>query len=170
MACFCTFTVRICTGYRSGDLRISPYGSGSDFYNTNPDPRIRIRITAQKRISYFKTGEHKSIRHLDWKIIIYYLLYKNRNCCGLRNCVLCKMSVQYPLYRYIFSCNFLNSNIQDQGNVFTALSLLFLGVGCGGGAWTPPAAPAPHRRCPPPPPGGLPALLASSRRQHATCP
>ena len=45
MACFCTYTVRICTGYRSGDLRISPCGSGSDFYITNPDPRIRILVS-----------------------------------------------------------------------------------------------------------------------------
>ena len=26
-------------------IRISPYGSGSEFYYTNPDPRIRIHIT-----------------------------------------------------------------------------------------------------------------------------
>ena len=26
-------------------IRISPYGSGSDFYNADPDPRNRIRIT-----------------------------------------------------------------------------------------------------------------------------
>ena len=29
---------------------ISPYGSGSDFYYTNPDPQIRIRITAGRNI------------------------------------------------------------------------------------------------------------------------
>ena len=26
-------------------IRSSPYGSGSEFYNTNPDPRIQICIT-----------------------------------------------------------------------------------------------------------------------------
>ena len=51
---------------------ISPYGSGSDFYYTNPDPqiRIRIRITVPwEEKKYFDTIRVLNIIRMYLKII-----------------------------------------------------------------------------------------------------
>ena len=49
-ACSRTFTVQYMSWIR---IRISPYGSGSSFYYTDPDPRIRIHITVFNKGVYF---------------------------------------------------------------------------------------------------------------------
>ena len=49
-ACSRTFTVQYMSWIR---IHISPYGSGSSFYYTDPDPRIRIHITVFNKGVYF---------------------------------------------------------------------------------------------------------------------
>jgi len=49
-ACSRTFTVQYMSWIR---IRISPYGSVSSFYYTDPDPRIRIHITVFNKGVYF---------------------------------------------------------------------------------------------------------------------
>ena len=50
---------------------ISPYGSGSDFYYTNPDPQIRIRITGFETVinPLFDFSPKSSSVYPPWKSV-----------------------------------------------------------------------------------------------------